>query len=185
MGHFAVIDIETNWDNEMMSIGAVVANDWNYGLIASKYFIIDPSYKVGGMFSHGLPRPDRKKAAVCTRADAMRKLRDWFGEFDIGSLYAYNATFDKGHLPELGDYRWHDIMRIAAYNQYNKKITPDIECCRSGRMKRGYGVEPITRMLTGRYYAETHNALQDAIDELRIMELLGLDIEVYEKARLR
>ena len=184
MSRIAVIDTETTWSDQVMSIGAVVANDWNYGLIASKYFIIDPCYKVGGMFSHCLPRPDRKKAAVCTRADAMRKLRDWFGEFDIGSLYAYNATFDKGHLPELGDYRWHDIMRIAAYNQYNKKITPDIECCRSGRMKRGYGVEPITRMLTGRYYAETHNALQDAIDELRIMELLGLDIEVYEKARL-
>ena len=184
MGHFAVIDIETNWHDEMMSIGAVVANDWNYGLIASKYFIIDPCYKVGGMFSYCLPRRDRKKSTVCQREDALRKLREWFREYDIHSLYAYNAVFDKGHLPELGAYQWHDIMRIAAYNQYNSKIPPETECCKTGRMKRNYGVEPMTRMLSGRHYVETHNALQDAIDELRIMELLGLEIEVYQKARI-
>ncbi|WP_337898070.1 hypothetical protein [Mesomycoplasma ovipneumoniae] len=30
-------------------------------------------------------------------------------------------------------------------------------------------------------YLETHNALLDAMDELRIMELLGLDIETFLK----
>ena len=75
-------------------------------------------------------------------------------------------------------------MRIAAYTQYNSKIPPETECFKTGRMKRNYGVEPMTRMLSGRHYVETHNALQDAIDELRIMELLGLEIEVYQKARI-
>ena len=50
----------------------------------------------------------------------------------------------------------------------------------AGEVKR----TPMTRMLSGRHYVETHNALQDAIDELRIMELLGLEIEVYQKARI-
>ncbi len=43
-----------------------------------------------------------------------------------------------------------------------------------GRLRHGYGVEPILRLLSGNSaYRETHNALQDALDELTIMELLG------------
>ena len=43
-----------------------------------------------------------------------------------------------------------------------------------GRLRHGYGVEPILRLLSGNSaYRETHNALQDALDELAIMELLG------------
>jgi hypothetical protein len=38
--------------------------------------------------------------------------------------------------------RW-DIMRIAAYRQYNDKIPPSVECCKTGKMKRNYGVEPM------------------------------------------
>ena len=38
-------------------------------------------------------------------------------------------------------------------------------------------------MIIGDYH-ETHNAYFDAIDELKIVELLGLDIEIYYNARL-
>lgn len=31
-------------------------------------------------------------------------------------------------------------------------------------------------------YTETHNAYYDALDELRIVELLGLDINIYKNA---
>ena len=37
------------------------------------------------------------------------------------------------------------------------------------------------KMLSGnKMYCETHNAVQDAIDELEIMKILGLPVSVYE-----
>jgi hypothetical protein len=41
------------------------------------------------------------------------------------------------------------------------------------------------RMLTGdARYKEIHNAVYDAVDELRIVELLGHSLETYECAKL-
>ena len=53
------------------------------------------------------------------------------------------------------------------------------------RLKRGYGVEDVLRMLSQRnLYRETHNAVLDAQDELEIMKLLGYGIREYEVARV-
>ena len=76
-------------------------------------------------------------------------------------------------------------MKKAAYKQYNTKIPKDADCWGTGRLKRNYGVEPITRLLSGnRGYCEVHNAICDAVDELRIMELLGYAIEEYSHAQI-
>ena len=75
---------------------------------------------------------------------------------------------------------WFDIMRLAAYRQHNPKIPCTAECFRTGRMKRGYGVEAMLRLLSGqRAYCETHNAIMDAFDELHIMCLLGHPLADY------
>ena len=101
---------------------------------------------------------------------------------NITQLFAYNALFDKGHLPELGGLEWYDIMRIAAYVQYNPMIPRGAPICRTGRLKCGYGVQSMLRILSEDYsYCETHNALLDAVDELTIMRLLGHPIEKYIK----
>ena len=49
--HFAVIDTETNWDNEVMSIGIVIAESLLFEEISSKYYIISPECDRGGMYS--------------------------------------------------------------------------------------------------------------------------------------
>ncbi len=98
-------------------------------------------------------------------------------------LFAYNASFDRNHLPEYRDYEWYDIMRLAAYRQYNKAIPDCADCYKTGRMKHGYGVENILRMLSNNSrYKETHNAVFDAEDELQIMQLLGRALSEYEIA---
>lgn len=51
MEKFAVIDTETNWNNEAMSIDIVIADGGTKERIASKYYIIIPKYKVGRLFS--------------------------------------------------------------------------------------------------------------------------------------
>ena len=55
MDYFAVIDTETNWNNEVMSIGAVIAEKDTFKKVDDLYFIFDPEYKIGGMFSMVLP----------------------------------------------------------------------------------------------------------------------------------
>ena len=104
----------------------------------------------------------------------MEELKGWFAEYGIEDIFAYNACFDRNHLPELEDFQWFDIMRLAAYRQFNPCIPDCADCFSTGRLKRGYGVEPMLRLLSGRSsYRETHNALDDALDELKIMALLG------------
>lgn len=186
MGYFAVIDTETNWDNEVMSIGVVIADHKTYEKVDELYCVFDPEYQVGGMFSHVLPLKKRKiEDALMSRPESMEKIMELLSRYKVKQLYAYNASFDKNLLHELASYAWHDIMRIAAYRQYNDRIPPEVECCRTGRMKSNYGVEPMMQMLSGNYrYMEVHNALYDAIDELEIMRLLGKSLNVYDAARL-
>ena len=44
MDRFAVIDTETNWRDEVMSIGVVVADSASKEKIDAKYYIIEPEY---------------------------------------------------------------------------------------------------------------------------------------------
>lgn len=179
---FAVIDIETNWNDEVMSIGVVVADSVTKKEIDSIYYIIKPEYKVGGMYSNELLF-NEKKACVTSRRQALKEIKEWLNNYDVRRLFAYNACFDKRHLPEYSEYEWYDIMRLAAYRQYNRSIPNSAECYKTGKLKRGYSVENVLRMLSeNKYYSETHNAISDARDELKIMQLLGCEIREYDIA---
>ena len=165
-----------------MSIGIVVADSETKEKIDSVYYIIDPEYKVGGMFSYEL-RLDDETARVTNRKQALKEIREWLDSYSVRKLFAYNASFDRNHLPEYSRYEWYDIMRLAAYRQYNSAIPDTAECYKTGRMKCGYGVEDVLRMLSrNKRYSETHNAVLDALDELEIMRLLGHGIGAYEIA---
>ncbi len=179
---FAVIDTETNWYDEVMSIGIVVAEKETMKKIDAVYYIFDPEYKVGGMFSDELFCHD-DKACITSRAQALKEIKQWLDAYHVQKLFAYNARFDKMHLPEYAMYQWYDIMRLAAYRQYNKAIPDTADCYRTGKMKRGYGVENVLKMLSDNNgYRETHNAVLDAEDELQIMQLMGHGISEYDIA---
>ena len=180
MGNFAVIDTETNWIDQVMSIGLVIADEKTLQCLASEYYVLTPEYHIGGMYEGTLFSQTVQQPIVCSRAEALAQICHLLTCFDIRALFAYNASFDRNHLPELKDLVWYDIMRLAAYRQFNPCIPADAECFSTGRMKRGYGVEPILRMLTGQTnYRESHNALDDAMDELEIIRLLGYSIADY------
>ena len=180
MKRFAVIDTETNWADQVMSIGAVIVAGDTFEIISAKYYVFPCESEIGGMYSGALFIDTPVSPALCSRDDAMDGLRCWFREYEVGSIFAYNAAFDRNHLPELRGFEWYDIMRLAAYRQHNSKIPASADCFATGRLKRGYGVEPILRMLScDRVYRETHNALHDAMDELEIMRLLGHDPANY------
>lgn len=181
---FAVIDTETNWNDEVMSIGVVVADSETKRKIDSCYYIIDPEYRVGGMFANEL-RLNQEGIHITSRKNALKEIKQWLDTYHVQQLFAYNASFDKRHLPEYAAYKWYDIMRLAAYRQYNRAIPDSADCYKTGRLKRGYGVEDILKMLCrDKRYSETHNAVLDAEDELRIMQLLEYDIKDYKIAMI-
>ena len=180
MGKFAVIDTETNWANQVMSIGTVIADADTFEAIEAKYHIFPVECQIGGMYEATLFIETPVKPILCNRAEAIADLRTWFQHHRVRSIFAYNACFDRNHLPELQDFDWYDIMRLAAYRQHNPKIPADADCCSTGRLKRGYGVEPMLRLLSGRHrYRETHNAVLDALDELSIIRLLNIPLSQY------
>lgn len=180
MGTFAVIDTETNWADKVMSIGCCIADGDTFRLQAMSYHILNPECQTGGMYAHALFLDTPVKPKVCSRRETMQELLSWFARYGVTSLYAYNARFDRNHLPELAGFSWYDIMRLAAYRQYNPRIPACADCCSTGRLKRDYGVESMLRLLSGnRAYRETHNALYDALDELEIIRLLGYRPEAY------
>lgn len=206
---FAVIDTETNWRDQVMSIGVAIADATTFKCIDCLYYIIDPEYRSGGMYSGVLHYHVERNSCsdkldynetgeisseellssteehITSRKEALQAIKSYLQELGISSIYAYNGKFDLGHLPELGCFEWYDIMRLAAYKQYNRVIDDSYACCKTGRLKSNYGVEPITRMLSGDMrYCEVHNAVYDAVDELRIIELLGRSLEEYEVAKI-
>ena len=184
MDRFAVIDTETNWNDEVMSIGVVVADSETMEKIDSVYYIIDPAYRVGDMYSSEL-RLDEKWVVVTDRKQTLDGIEQWLAAYQVRKLFAYNASFDKKHLPEYAQYEWYDIMRLAAYRQYNRAIPDTVDCYGTGRMKCGYGVENILRMFRNNMgYRETHNAVLDAEDELQIMQLLGHGLHKYDIAHI-
>lgn len=180
MEKFVVIDSETTWTDNVMSIGAAVADGESMEPLQSRYYIINPEYRAGGMYSASLMRRDIEKPVICSRAEALQDLINLCKENGVSKVFAYNALFDLRHLPELSFMRWFDIMKLAAYVQYNPAIPRDAPVYSTGRLKSGYGVQSVMRMLTGnRNYFETHNALKDTLDELKIMLLLGRRLEEY------
>lgn len=180
----AVIDTETNWHDEVMSIGVAIADVADFKCIDDRYYIFDREMRVGGIYSYVLHMP-KLAENVCSRDKALAEIREYLDEMGVRKILAYNAKFDYGHLPELTDYEWYDIMRLAAYKQYNAAIPDSLPCCKTGRLKSNYGVEPMMRLLSGdQRYCEVHNAVKDAVDELRIVELLGHSIETYDVARI-
>ena len=180
MGKFAVIDTETNWADQVMSIGTVIADADTFELIEAKYHILPIECEIGGMYEGTLFIKTPVQPILCTRAEAISDLRAWFRQRGIHSIFAYNACFDRNHLPELRNFNWYDIMRLAAYRQHNPKIPVTADCCSTGRLKRGYGVESMLRLLSdNRTYHESHNAFYDALDELKIMQLLNHRLTDY------
>ncbi|MGN0483859.1 MAG: hypothetical protein ACI4HI_09940 [Lachnospiraceae bacterium] len=183
--NIAVIDTETTFSNDVMSIGIVIADSGNFRIKGRLYLLIEPFYKMPAMFSYAIYHGRTKADGIVDRSKAISMINEFMRKNCADSFYAYNGRFDKSHLPELSCYKWYDIMRIAAYRQFNPCISSDKPCCSTGRLKSGYNVECIYNMLSGGpAYFESHNAVMDAEDELKIMAMLGHDISVYEIAKI-
>ncbi|MBT1357772.1 hypothetical protein FCM38_03325, partial [Mycoplasma bovis] len=99
---------------------------------------------------------------------------------NISDLFSY-TKYDCNHLPELQNlYKWFDISILAKNVNTNDFIPKNSPTHKNGALTRDWGVEPIYRLLSGNnQYREVHNALLDAIDELKITQMLELTHEGF------
>ena len=54
MAYFAVIDTETNWADQVMSIGTVISEKESFRVVAVKYHVLPLECEVGGMYEDTL-----------------------------------------------------------------------------------------------------------------------------------
>lgn len=184
--YICILDCETTFSNKVMSIGIVIANKDDFKIVDSYYYMISPEIFEPAYYSYALYVSNEKNTYLCSRDEAINHIINVLESNNIESIFAYNGHFDYTHIPELNAFTWFDIMKIAAYRQFNNKLPDYLEYCSTGRLKRGYDVQSILWYMTNDYsYTETHNAVLDAKDELRIMELLNLNCEHYKIAIIK
>ncbi|WP_069097566.1 hypothetical protein [Mesomycoplasma ovipneumoniae] len=181
--NIAVIDVETNYDSEIFSVGVVIADSTNFKLIDKKYWIIENNWKVGGMYAPNAWLPlefEQETILVQTRKEMIVRLIKFLKSYEVKNWFSY-TNYDFRHLPELHEsFEYNDISIVAKNKKFNKYIPLNAETTKNGNLKREWGVENIYRMVTNNEnYLETHNALFDAIDELRIMKSLNVGIETF------
>lgn len=179
--YFAVIDVETNWDNEAMSIGLVIANSADYSVADKRYYILYPECKTGGFYSDVLRDVDKSLIADCSRSEAVKDIDNLLDHYRVSDILAYNAPFDYKCMPELHRFTWRDILPIAANRNFNDKLPDNCEFFSTGLLKRGRSLENILRLIYFRGYTEMHNGLADAIDELLLIKIIALPIDVYRE----
>ena len=54
MGKIALIDTETNWADQVMSVGTVIADEETFRVVDARYHIFLKECEVGGMYSGAL-----------------------------------------------------------------------------------------------------------------------------------
>ncbi|MCF0105621.1 MAG: hypothetical protein HUJ53_02540, partial [Holdemanella sp.] len=150
--NIAVIDTETNYRNEVISIGVVIARMDDFTILLKRYYVISPECDYPSMYASSLYLKEAmsylyKKKKV-ERYEAIDDLIDLLHAYRIVSIFAYNAAFDMNCLYELYAYNWYDILKCAAYKQTNPYISDSMPCFKTGRLKTGYGVEKMVQMMT-------------------------------------
>ncbi|MCL1830017.1 MAG: hypothetical protein FWG21_01150 [Oscillospiraceae bacterium] len=178
----AVLDIETTWYDDVMSIGIVIGDMNTFDYNDSRYFLIEPFIDHKAKYHDEIYLEGIVPDLTDTRENVIREIIDYLKSREVTMVFAYNASFDLAHLPELSHFEWYDIMAIAANKNHNSKIPHYYETYSTGRLKRRYSAEDIYRLLSGdKQYKESHNALLDTVDELKMMRMLGIKATDYKK----
>ena len=181
----AVIDVETTLMNTLMSVGVAIADKESFEYKSGFYGIIVPEQI--GIYSDVLYnfRVDNSKFSLkeLDRTRCLAQVKALLKENDVEYILGYNSNFDYRCLPELQDYKWIDIAKVAAYKTYNKQIPPEREASKSGRIKK-WSMEAVMRDVVGGDYTELHNAFQDAYDELSLVREIKQPISLYERVAL-
>ena len=88
MGYIAVIDTETNWIDQVMSIGTVIAERDSFRMVDARYQVLTPEYEIGGMYEATLFADPKLRPEMCSRPEAISSLKSWFASYDVREIFA-------------------------------------------------------------------------------------------------
>lgn len=179
--YFVVVDVETNWYNEVMSVGVVIADSADFSAADKGYYVIHPECQAGGMYSDVLRAVNKDCITDCSRQQAVDSIKQLLSRYGVTDILAYNAPFDYKCLRELHNYTWRDILPVAANRNFNTKLPDNCEYFSTGLLKHGRGVQNVMRLIYSRDFTELHNGLTDALDELKLMQLINQPLSVYRE----
>ncbi|WP_404924013.1 hypothetical protein [Mesomycoplasma hyopneumoniae] len=119
--NIAVIDVETNYQNEVFSVGVVIADSTNFKSIDKKYWIIKNNLKVGGMYARNILAPlllgfREETIFLETRKEMIVYLIKFLKYYEVKNWFSY-TKFDFRHLPELHKSFKHNDISIFAKNK--------------------------------------------------------------------
>nr|WP_233750257.1 AAA family ATPase [Mycoplasmopsis agalactiae] len=105
--NIAVIDVETNFFNEVVSIGVAIADKNNFKLVDQNYWLIGEREQSPSMYSNAYHIPELEKYGikdyvVDTYDEAIEKLIEFLDYYNISDWFSY-TKFDHRYLPELHD----------------------------------------------------------------------------------
>lgn len=206
----AVIDVETTWRDEVMSIGAVIVDTQDkYRILEIAYWLVTPFCYQPAMFSRAIDlsmvkersffykKGNRVLDSVTEKEDSFEKciagLQALLDCHDVSSCFAYNGHFDKRHLLDIDGVAWFDlVVPFTSYdlNPYisSQKIPPEnLGVGKAGlRLVKEYSFFNIMRYIPGckRYY-ETHNGCVDAFEEAMAMQMMKLPRDEYRISWIR
>ncbi len=207
----AVIDVETTWRNEVMSIGAVIVDTQDkYRILEVAYWLVSPFCYQPAMFSGAIDLSLAKGRSffyqkgvrildlVTETEDSFENciegLQKFLDRYDVSSCFAYNGHFDKRHLLDLDGVSWFDLVVPFTSLDLNPFLSSQVfpDYCLGGgkaglRLVRDFSFSDIMRHIPGckRNYHETHNGCIDAFDEAMAMQLINLPRDEYRVGWIR
>lgn len=206
----AVIDVETTWHDEVMSIGAVIVDTRDkYRILDVAYWLVSPFCYQPAMFSGAIELSMVKESSFFYQKgncilDSVTETEDTFenciaglkallDRYYVSSCFAYNGHFDKRHLLDLDGVVWFDlVVPFTSYdlNPYlsSEKIPGEnLGFGKAGvRLVKEYSFFDIMRHIPGcKRYRETHNGCVDAFEEAMAMQMMKLPRDEYRIGWLR
>ena len=91
MSYLAVIDTETNWDNQVMSIGVVLGDRETMRPVEARYYVLTPECEIGGMYDGVLDLAPVEKTLFGSRQAILKSLAAWLRDRDTEGKHPAGA----------------------------------------------------------------------------------------------
>ena len=180
--YVAIIDTKTNYLGNAISIGVAIVNA-QFEIQQAQYYLIPEELMNEHASKDDYDIVHVYKTYYGRLFDCQNHIRTILNQYNITNIYAYNAFYVKQTLPEMNNYNWFDVARIATYKQYNHKIPINTKCDENGQLLR-YTLSNVMELMTNGYYRYVNHALYNALDIIQLMKYIGLSIDKYEHAKL-
>ena len=175
----AIIDAKLNFIDEIISIGIAIVDAKTFKVKTAEYFLVPEELIIDGFNNDNITIAHTYQTYFGAHKDIENHIRKLLNQYNITNIYTFNGKFIYRKLAGLQKYHWYDIIKVAAYKQYNYKLPDNLMFNDQGRLLYKCNIKDLMEILTKTYFYYTNHALYDTLDIARMMSLIDLPIEQY------